>query len=331
MGSESGGGALDPRLPAPLPRDGRGTVATVGTFDGVHRGHRAVLTEIVERATASGRRSALVTFHPHPLTIVRPEFAPRLLTTPTEKKEILAESGIDYAVFLPFTRALSRYEPRRFVEEILVGRLDVRELVIGYDHGFGRGRSGDVSTLKQIGVELDFRVDVVPPVDLGEEPVSSSRIRAAVAEGRVEDAARGLGRPYSVLGTVVRGEGRGRTLGFPTANLAVSATDKAIPPGGIYAVWGVFGSERHPGALHIGPRPTFPGSPPSIELFLIDYDGDLYGQRIRVDFVQRLRPVVAFDSADALVDQMHQDVAEARTALADHAAQAADPGGEGSG
>jgi len=307
--------ALDPRLTAPLPRDGRGTVATVGTFDGVHLGHRAVLNEICQRAQVGDRRSALVTFHPHPLRIVRPEAAPPLLTSPTEKKEILAESGLDYAVFLPFTPALSRYEPRRFVEEILLARLGVDELVIGYDHGFGRGRSGDVSTLQGIGAELGFTVDVVAPVDLGGTPISSSRIRAAVAAGNMQEAADGLGRPYALVGTVVRGEGRGRSLGFPTANLQTSSPDKALPPAGIYAVWGVSDLGRHPGALHIGPRPTFPGSPPSVELHLIDLDADLYGRRMRVDFVQRQRSVVRFESVDALVAQMRADVEQARQIL----------------
>ena len=160
--------------PARLLPEDRGTVVTVGTFDGVHRGHWAVLQEIQARARAAGRRSALVTFHPHPLKILRPEEAPPLLTTPVEKKEILAESGLDYAVFLAFTPELARYEPRRFVEEILVGRLGVEELVIGYDHGFGRGRSGDAETLTRIGEELGFAVDVVGPVEADHQAISSS-------------------------------------------------------------------------------------------------------------------------------------------------------------
>jgi riboflavin kinase/FMN adenylyltransferase len=298
-----------------LPTD-KGTVVTVGTFDGVHRGHWAVLQEIRRRARETGRRSVLVTFDPHPLRIVRPEHAPPLLTTPVEKKEILAESGLDYAVFISFTEALSRYEPRRFVEEILVARLAVSELVIGYDHGFGRDRSGDAETLRAIGAELGFAVDVVPPVEADGEAVSSSRIRRAVTEGRVEEARACLGRPYSVRGVVVRGDGRGRHLGFPTANLQVGHADKLIPPPGIYAVRGVLRSGTHSGALHLGPRPTFQGSPPTVELHLMDFEGDLYGEEVRVDFVARLRDVLPFDSVAALVDQMREDVGEARTILA---------------
>jgi riboflavin kinase / FMN adenylyltransferase len=307
-----GGSARKPILPF----DEAGTVVTVGTFDGVHRGHWAVLQEIAARARVAGRRAVLATFHPHPLRIVRPEFAPLLLTTPLEKKEILAEAGLDYAVFLRFTPELSRYTPRRFVEEILVGGLNVKELVIGYDHGFGRGRSGDASTLSEIGRDMGFAVDIVPPVDMGGTPVSSTRIRNAVLEGDMALAREGLGRPYAFRGIVVRGDGRGASLGFPTANIQIASSDKLLPPSGIYAVTGVLRRGTFPGALHMGPRPTFQGSPPSIELHLIDFDGELYGEELRVDVVERLRDVLPFDSAAALVDQMQRDVVGAREILA---------------
>jgi riboflavin kinase/FMN adenylyltransferase len=306
--------AVDPSLPRGLPAD-RGTVVTVGTFDGVHRGHWQVLQEIRLRAQQTGRRSVLLTFHPHPLRIVRPEQAPPLLTTPLEKKEILAESGVDYAVFLPFTPVLAGYSPRRFVEEILVGRLGVEELVIGYDHGFGRGRSGDVELLRVIGQELGFAVDVVPPVECDGESISSSRIREALERGEVERARASLGRPYSFRGLVVRGEGRGRTLGFPTANLAVTSSGKLIPPPGIYAVRGLLKRGAHAGALHVGPRPTFRGSPPSIELHLMDFSGDLYGEEVRVDFIRYLREVRPFATVEDLVGQIRADVELARRVL----------------
>lgn len=315
--TDGGGGSrvIDSRLPPGIP-GGEGTVVTVGTFDGVHRGHWAVLQEIRRRASARGLRSVLVTFHPHPLRIVRPEAAPRLLTTPVEKKEILAESGLDYAVFLHFTRALSHYPPERFVREILVERLAVRELVIGYDHGFGRGRSGDADTLRALGARAGFEVDVVRPVLAGEETVSSTRIRAAVARADLRAAALGLGRPYSLRGVVVRGDGRGRQLGFPTANLSGMSAEKALPPPGVYAVRGSVRSGVHGGALHLGPRPTFPGALPSIELHLIDYSGDLYGEEVRVDLIERIRDIRPFPSARALVEQMKDDVEVARQILA---------------
>ncbi len=293
-------------------------MVTVGSFDGVHRGHWTVLEEIRERAEQTGRRSVLVTFDPHPLRIVRPEFAPLLLTTPLEKKEILAESGVEYAVFISFTKTLSRYEPRRFVEEILVERLHVKELVIGYDHGFGRDRSGNVDTLREIGAELGFAVDVVPPVAADGASVSSSRIREAVATGRMREAEVCLGRPYSMRGVVVRGEGRGHQLGFPTANLTVAERDKLVPPPGIYAVEGVLRSGTHAGALHLGPRPTFKGSPPSIELHLLDFDEDIYGHEVRVDFIEYLRPVLPIDGVKTLVAQKKKDVQLAREAVDAH-------------
>lgn len=297
--------------PTGLP-PGDGTVVTVGTFDGVHRGHWTVLQEIRRRAEDSGRRSVLVTFDPHPLRIVRPEHAPPLLTTPIEKKEILAESGLDYAVFLSFTEALSRYGPRRFVEEILVERLDVRELVIGHDHGFGRDREGSPEMLRKIGAELGFAVDVVHPVGVDGEPVSSSRIRRWVQERDLAAAREGLGRPYSFRGVVVRGEQRGRELGFPTANLSITGGDKLIPPEGIYAVRGVLRQGSWTGALHLGPRPTFKGSPPSIELHLLDFDGDIYGEEVRVDFIDFIRPIAPFTTVQALIDQIRADVDRAR-------------------
>jgi len=300
--------------PRGIPSD-RGTVATVGTFDGVHLGHQSVLEEINRRADAIGRRSVLVTFDPHPLRIVKPEHAPPMLTTPVEKKEILAESGLDYAVFLSFTEALSQYQPRRFVEEVLIERLGVEELVIGYDHGFGRDRSGDPDTLKVIGSELGFSVDVVAPVGVKGEAVSSSRIRAAVGEGDMGEARACLGRPYSIRGVVVRGEGRGHVLGFPTANLMVAEREKLIPPQGIYAVKGVLRQGTYAGALHLGPRPTFKGSPPTIELHLLDFQDDVYGEEVRVDFIKYLREVEPFDSVSALVEQMKEDVEAARRAV----------------
>ena len=300
--------------PPGIPRD-RGTVATVGTFDGVHLGHWTVLQEIRERAEAAGRRSILVTFDPHPLRIVRPEHAPLSLTTPVEKKEILAESGLDYAVFLSFTPALSRYEPRRFVEEILVERLRVEELVIGYDHGFGKDREGDPESLERMGAELGFTVDVVSPVSADGRAISSSRIRSHLTQGEIRAATGCLGRPYSIRGVVVRGEGRGRGLGFPTANLRVAEGDKLIPPQGIYAVRGVLRSGTYPGALHLGPRPTFQGSPPTIELHLLDFDADIYGEEVRVDFIEHIRGVEPFTSVKALVEQIRKDVDEARRVL----------------
>jgi len=300
------------RIDSGLPPDVDGTVVTVGTFDGVHLGHRAVLDEIGRRARRRDTHSVLVTFDRHPLTVVRRDAAPGLLTTPDEKKEILSQSGLDYVSFLPFTHALSRLAPEMFVRKILAERFRIRELVIGYDHGFGRARSGDIDLLRRIGAELGFAVDVVDAVRVGGHAVSSTSIRALVAEGRVEAAAEMLGRPYSFRGAVVHGLGRGRDLGFPTANIPAPEGSKLLPCQGIYAVRASMRTEIRDGLLHLGPRPTFAGSPPSIELYLLDFDRDIYGEAVRVEFLKRLRDVRPFSTADALVEQMKLDERSAR-------------------
>ena len=210
------GSAVTGALP-PLPR---GSTVTVGSFDGVHLGHEAVLREIARRADAAGRASVLVTFEPHPLEVVNPQAAPPLLTTAAERREILAQLPLDYVLFLRFDRRLASLTPEEFVQQVLLDRCQMRELVIGHDHGFGRGRSGDVETLRRLGAERGFDVDVVEVVDVGEQHVSSSRIRRAVAGGDLATAARMLGRPYPVSGRVGHGERRGRLIGVPTINLA---------------------------------------------------------------------------------------------------------------
>lgn len=293
--------------PSGRPPGVRGTVATVGTFDGVHLGHRAILRETIRRAETRDLPSLLVTFDRHPLEIVRPEDAPPLLTTGAEKTEALAQEGPTYVAYLPFTRALSRYEPAAFVRRVLLDRFRVRTLVIGPDHGFGRSRAGDLSTLERLADRWGFEVYVVPEVRVDGEPVSSTRARRLLRAGRVEEAARILGRPYALRASVVRGEGRGRDLGFPTANLRPPEPRKLLPADGIYAVRAGVGRELRRGLLHLGPRPTFAGAAPSVELYLLDFEGELYGRAVHVEFLVRLRGVRAFESPQALVAQMERD------------------------
>jgi riboflavin kinase / FMN adenylyltransferase len=311
--------AVHGHLP-PLPR---GSTVTVGSFDGVHLGHQAVLREIARRAGSAGRASVLVTFEPHPLEIVNPQAAPPLLTTDAERREILAQLPLDYVLFLRFDRRLAALTPEEFVRRILLDRCTMRELVIGHDHGFGRGRSGDVETLRRLGRECGFEVDVVDVVDVGEQHVSSSRIRRAVAGGDLATAARMLGRPYQVSGQVGHGERRGRLLGVPTINLVGLAPQKLLPPDGVYAVRVEWRGGRTGGMMNQGPKPTFQDGRRALEAHLFDFDGDLYGEWVRIEWVERLRDVKRFASMEALQQQLERDRSRARTVLA---AAGAEPG-----
>jgi riboflavin kinase / FMN adenylyltransferase len=297
----------------PLPR---GSTVTVGSFDGVHLGHQAVLHEIARRATAQGRASVLVTFEPHPLEVVNPQAAPPLLTTDTERREMLAQLPLDYVLFLRFDRRLASFTPEEFVDRVLLDRCQMRELVIGHDHGFGRGRSGDVDTLRRLGVERGFDVDVVEVVDSGEQHVSSSRIRRAVAGGDLATAARMLGRPYQVSGQVTPGERRGRLLGVPTINLSTLPPQKLLPPDGVYAVRVEWRGGRLDGMMNQGPKPTFADGRRTLEAHLFDFEGDLYGEWVRIEWVERLRDIERFPSVEVLKRQLDDDRIRARAALA---------------
>jgi riboflavin kinase / FMN adenylyltransferase len=299
-----------------LPPDVAGSVLTVGTFDGVHLGHRDLLARVAARARQTGLHPLLVTFEPHPLEVVNPAAAPPLLTVGPEKLEVLAESEVPHVAVLPFTPALAAYSAEQYVRLVLRGRFGMRELLIGYDHGFGRGREGDVDVLRALGARLGFRVEVVPAVATEDgRTISSTSIRSAVAGGDLERAALALGRPYALGGRVVRGEQRGRRLGFPTLNVAPPSPRKLLPPDGVYAVrvqtpHGAFG-----GMLNLGGRPTFGEHARAIEAHLFDADGDWYGADVRVEFIARLRETVRFADADALRAQLRRDEEAARLAL----------------
>jgi riboflavin kinase/FMN adenylyltransferase len=298
-------------------------VVTVGTFDGVHRGHQAVLAEIVARARRRGAEGVVVTFDPHPLAVVNPAAAPRLLTLPAERQRLLAASGVDRVVTLPFTPELSRLGPEEFVRDVLRGQVGMDELVLGHDHAFGRGRAGDVDVVRRIGAADGFTVDVVDAVREDGQPISSTLIRAAVAHGDLALAARWLGRPYSALGEVTRGAGRGRTIGVPTINLPAPDGRKLLPPDGVYAVWVTVagsgkregGRGRYGGMMNQGSRPTFGVAERGLEVHLFDFTGDLYGETVLVEWVRRLRDVQTFASREALVEQLARDAAAAREDL----------------
>lgn len=311
---ENTNGLLESGLPPGSP----GTVVTVGTFDGVHRGHRDVLARISARAAELGLRSVLVTFEPHPLEVINPEAAPPLLTVGAERLEIVAESGIDFMAIMPFTPTLQRYSAAQFVDEVLLRRFHVRHLVIGHDHGFGRAREGDVDVLRTLGAERGFAVEVVEAVaDAEGRPVSSTLIRRAVAGGDLRHAAEGLGRLYSVSGDVVRGDQRGRQLGFPTLNVALPppSSRKLLPPQGVYAVRVQTPSGPYGGMMNMGPRPTFGDAATSLEVHLFDASVELYGAYVKVEFVSRLRDTRPFADANALIAQLAIDERNARGAL----------------
>ena len=303
-------------MTAALPRASEGTVLTVGSFDGVHLGHQAVVAEVARRAAAARRASVLVTFEPHPLAVVNPQAAPPLLTTGAERREILAQLPLDYVLFLRFDRRLAGLSPEDFVRDVLLAHCGMQDLVFGYDHGFGRGRSGDVETLRRLGAAHGFGVDVVPPVDSGGEPISSGRIRRAVAGGDLRTAARLLGRPYQVSGRVTQGERRGRLLGVPTINLGEVPAEKLLPPDGVYAVWVEWRGGRAGGMMNQGAKPTFDDGRRSIETHLFGFEGDLYGEWVRIEWVERLRDVKRFASAQHLQDQLERDRARAQAVLA---------------
>jgi riboflavin kinase/FMN adenylyltransferase len=306
----------DPSDESGLPSYVKGTVITVGTFDGVHRGHRDVVERLVARSRLLKIPSVLVTFDPHPLEIVNPAAAPLLLTTHYEKLEVLAETGIDYVAVLPFTSELAAFSAEDFVELVLRRRFRLRELLIGYDHGFGRQRAGNVEVLRTLGERDGFRVDVVDPVATPDgHSVSSTSIRRSIAGGDLDRALAGLGRLYSVSGRVLGGSQRGRTIGFPTVNLGPPPPRKLLPPEGVYAVRVQTPGGPVGGMMNLGPRPTFGDVATSLETHLFDTRGDFYGADVRIDFVMRLRETRKFASAEHLSKQLRHDERDARSAL----------------
>lgn len=300
--------------------DDRRSVVTIGAYDGVHLGHRAVIAQVRERALELGCASVVVTFDRHPASVVRPESAPKLLTDLDQKLELLEATGIDAVYVVRFDEERATEAPVAFIERALVGDLRAREVIVGEDFHFGHKRSGNVALLAQVGATHDF---VVSPIHLVgrpdgvAEPVSSTAIRRALAGGQVEVAAQLLGRNYEVRGTVVHGDERGRQIGFPTANVEVPIMH-CLPADGVYAgIVRLADSSRHRCAINLGRRPTFVehADHSLLEVHLLDFSGDLYGQRVQVSFTKFLRSERKFDGLEALKSQLKIDVAAARAAL----------------
>jgi riboflavin kinase / FMN adenylyltransferase len=288
---------------------------TIGSFDGVHRGHQTLISRLVEEAHQSGHLAVVVTFFPHPAVVLRNISDPYYLTSPEERADLLAQLGVDYLVTLPFDRELAAVSAADFMQ-MLSTHLGLRRLWVGSDFALGRNREGDVPRLQMIGKDLGFEVQVMEPVLENGETISSSHVRAALQEGQVGEAARLLGRNYSVTGEVVHGDGRGHLLGIPTANLSIWP-QRLLPAYGIYATWVQFADQRLPSVSNIGIRPMFQSEDksPRVEAHLLDFNQDLYGQVLTLEFVKFLRNEEKYSSIDALLEQIKQDIILAREVL----------------
>ena len=289
------------------------SIITIGNFDGVHRGHAEIFAHLKKAGTSRGIPSVVVTFEPHPLKILAPDSAPSLITTFDQKVALIENSGIDYLVVVPFTKEFSRLSATDFVLTVLCAPLGMQHIIIGHDYAFGRGREGNFSTLKRLGERHNFTIEDLPPI--GEKGIvfSSSLVRAAISSGDMASAARILGRYYQIFGTVEHGREIGTSLGFPTAN--IHTTNELLPADGVYAVKVEVHGQYVSGACSIGCNPTFGGIMRTVEVFLLDFSGQIYGQSIKMHFVQRLRPVRKFSDSEALKAQIDLDVTDARRIL----------------
>ena len=290
---------------------GRDAAVTIGKFDGVHRGHQHLVTHLIERAHAEGFASVVVVLYPNPATVLRPGTAVSYLTSLEERLQLLRRLGVDSAGIIPFTSELAQLSARDFAS-LLVEELSMRLLYVGPDFALGRRREGTVGVLRKIGGDLGFRVETAELLARDGEKVGSSAVRQALAAGDVEEVARLLGRPFTLVGPVVAGAHRGAGLGFPTANIAIGL-DRVLPAFGVYVTRAFIRENEYLSCTNIGVRPTFDSEPrPTVEAFILDFDNDIYGQDIRIDLLHRLRDELKFDSVDDLVTQMHRDIADTR-------------------
>ena len=300
--------AFPKSLPAP--------VMTIGNFDGVHLGHQAIFRTVWQHARDIGGTSIVLTFDPHPLKVLAPEHCPLLITPTAKKLSLIQQCRLDVMVCLPFTQELANMTPVAFVEDVLVGIIGIRDIYVGYNFAFGKGRQGTIALLQELGSRHGFGVHIIEPIAVEGHVVSSSIIRQSVQDGRVHEAARLLGRLYSITGTVVEGYQKGRELGFPTAN--VRSTDELIPGRGVYAVVVDWREQPYEGVANIGFNPTFGRTQLSLEIHLFNFSHQLYGEAVEVYFVQKIRDERAFPSVADLVEQIGRDVEAAHVLLAAH-------------
>ena len=291
----------------------RPLVLTIGVFDGVHLGHRHLFESLKELAAHHRCQGGVITFRNHPLTVLQPGTEISYLASLEERIQLLRQTDIDYVAPITFTLELSRLSPGEFLEEIR-HYLDFRGLVVGPDFALGHHRQGTIPVLQGLGRDMGFFVETVEPLHHGDEVVSSTVIRRALAQGAIPTVSRLLGRPYRLMGRVIHGEGRGRGLGFPTANLLIPP-ELAMPADGIYATWALIDSQWRKSSTYIGERPTFGEGPRAVEALVLDFKGDLYHQEMTLDFVQRLRGDITFPDAQALIEQVQKDMEQAREVL----------------
>lgn len=293
------------------------TVLTVGTFDGVHAGHRAIIDRVADKARERNARSMIVTFDPHPRDIINPgESGIKLLTTLQERSEILEELGIDIMLVIPFDRDFSLLSSEEFIRDIIYKKIGVSDFIIGYDHHFGRNREGTIETIKRLGKELNFEASVVSKREVGEKTVSSTVIRNCISEeGDVKQAAEFLQRPYRLNGTVIHGDKRGKKIGYPTANIKPEHFKKIIPRDGVYAVKIRIEERWYDGMMNIGRRPTFEGETQTMEVHIFDFSQEIYGMEVQVRFYERIRDEKKFDGIDELKKQLGKDEIAAKELL----------------
>jgi len=288
-------------------------VVTLGNFDGVHLGHQEIFRQVVSWAFSTGGASVVFTFEPHPLKVLAPQRSPKLLSTFRDKMALIEASGMDAVICAKFTPEFASQNPEEFVKNVLVDTLGIKQLFVGHDYAFGRGRTGDTEFLRDAGTRYGFDLHVIGPIKVEEIIVSSTKIRKLITDGEVCIASKLLGRPYSIEGTVIHGESRGKSLGFPTANIR---TPNELPPKeGVYAVSVEVEGKTYGGAANIGKNPTFDGDKASYEVHILDYEGDLYGKFIKMRFMKRVRDEVRFKGVDELVAQIHKDVERVRSIL----------------
>lgn len=283
------------------------TAITIGTFDGVHIGHRMILKRLISNTSNTSLKSTLLTFFPHPRMVLQKDSDIKLLNTIVEKIKILEQLGLDQLIIHPFTKEFSRLSSTEFVRDLLVNKVKAKKIVIGYDHRFGRNRTANINDLVAFGSTLGFEVIEIPAQEIDEVSVSSTKIRRALTDGDIKTANRFLGYNYMLTGTVRRGKGMGRQLNFPTANLFIEETYKLIPKNGVYVVNAEIEGELISGMMNIGYNPTVDGTKRSIEIHFFDFEGDLYGQTIQVNIIQRIRDEHKFDSVEDLKKQLERD------------------------